>query len=103
MLDDNEPPGLESFEATEVETLEDGTRLSKGPWKPVSKGDGRHCVLVEPRDGKPLVYWGTPKVESGLEARHWPEVSRARTEREANGFKRMGEHGARDINADTQT
>jgi hypothetical protein len=27
MLDDNEPDGLESFEATEVDILEDGTRV----------------------------------------------------------------------------
>jgi len=103
MLDDNEHHGLESFEATEVETLDDGTRLYKGPWKPVRKGDGRHFVIVEPRDGKTLVYWGTPKVESGLEARQWPEVYRARTELQENAFKRMIEHGALDINAGRKT
>ena len=103
MLDDNEHHGLESFEATEVETLEDGTRLYKGPWKPVRKGDGRHFVIVEPRDGKTLVYWGTPKVESGLEARQWPEGYRARTELQENAFKRMIEHGALDINAGRKT
>jgi flagellar biosynthesis GTPase FlhF len=103
MLDDNEHHGLESFEATEVETLDDGTRLYQGPWKPVRKGDGRHFVIVEPRDGKTLVYWGTPKVESGLEARQWPEVYRARTELQENAFKRMIEHGALDINAGRKT
>ncbi len=35
MLDDNEHAGLESFEATSVETLEDGTRVYSGPWKGV--------------------------------------------------------------------
>ena len=103
MLDDNEHHGLESFEATEVETLDDGTRLYQGPWKPVRKGDGRHFVIVKPRDGKTLVYWGTPKVESGLEARQWPEVYRARTELQENAFKRMIEHGALDINAGRKT
>ena len=103
MLDDNEHHGLESFEATAVETLDDGTRLYQGPWKPVRKGDGRHFVIVEPRDGKTLVYWGTPKVESGLEARQWPEVYRARTELQENAFKRMIEHGALDINAGRKT
>ena len=33
MLDDNEHAGLESFEATSVATLEDGTRVYSGPWK----------------------------------------------------------------------
>ena len=33
MLDDNEHQGLESFEATEVDTLEDGTKVYSGPWK----------------------------------------------------------------------
>ena len=33
MLDDNEHAGLESFEATYVATLEDGTRVYSGPWK----------------------------------------------------------------------
>ena len=103
MLDDNEHHGLQSFEATEVETLDDGTRLYQGPWKPVRKGDNRHFVIVEPRDGKTLVYWGTPKVESGLEARQWPEVYRARTEMQENAFKRMIEHGALDINAGRKT
>jgi hypothetical protein len=103
MLDDNEHHGLQSFEATEVETLDDGTRLYQGPWKPVRKGDNRHFVIVEPRDGKTLVYWGTPKVESGLEARQWPEVYRARTEIQENAFKRMIEHGALDINAGRKT
>jgi len=42
-------------------------------------------------------------VESGLEARQWPEVYRARTERQENAFKRMIEHGALDINAGRKT
>ena len=33
MLEDNEPAGLESFEATSVETLADGTRVYSGPGK----------------------------------------------------------------------
>jgi hypothetical protein len=38
MLDDNEHQGLDSFEATPVDTLADGTRVSSGPWK-VSRPD----------------------------------------------------------------
>src|SRR6267142_70267 len=108
MLDDNEHHGLESFEATAVETLDDGTRLYQGPWKPVRKGDGRHFVIVEPRDGKTLVYWGTPKVESGVEARQWPEVYRARTEQhearwqeQESGFKAPKTRADRDFRKQT--
>jgi hypothetical protein len=103
MLDDHEHHGLQSCAATEVEPLDEGTRLYPGPWKPVSKGDHRHFVIVEPSDGKTLVSWGTPKVASGLEARQWPEVSRARTELQANAFKRMSAHGALDSNAGRKT
>jgi len=63
MLDDNEHAGLGSFEATEVDTLDDGTKVYSGPWKECRQDDPRHFVLVEPPEGKPLVYWGTPKVE----------------------------------------
>jgi len=103
MLDDHEHHGLESFEATEVETLEDGTQLSQGPWKPVREGDPREFVIVKPKEGKTLVYWGSPKVKAALEAHQWPEVYRARTEMQENAFKRMIEHGALDINAGRKT
>ena len=38
MLDDNEHQGLESFEAIQVDTLEDGTRVYSGPWKEPQAG-----------------------------------------------------------------
>lgn len=103
MLDDNEHHGIESFEATDVKTLDDGTRLYQGPWKPTRAGDDRHCVIVEPTDGKTLVYWGSPKVEAAWEAHEWPEVYRARTEIQENAFKRMIDHGALDINSGRKT
>ncbi len=103
MLDDKEHHGLESFAATEVETLEDGTQLSQGPWKPVREGDPREFVIVQPKEGKTLVYWGSPKVKAALEAHQWPEVYRARTEIQENACKRMIEHGALDINAGRKT
>ncbi len=62
MLDENEHKGLGSFETTLVDTLEDGTRVSSGPWKECRHDDPRHFVLVEPPADKTLVYWGTPKV-----------------------------------------
>ena len=103
MLNDNEHEGLESFEATEVETLADGTRLYQGPWKPARAGDDRHFVIVAPTEGKTLVYWGSPRVQAELEAQKWPELYRARTEIQENAFKRMIEHGALDINSGRKT
>ena len=103
MLDDNEHHGLESFEATEVKTLDDGTRLYEGPWKVARQDDARHFVIVEPKAGKPLVYWGSAKVKAELEAREWPDVYRARTELQENAFKRMMDHGALDINVGRKT
>ena len=103
MLDDNEHHGLESFEATEVQTLDEGTRLYEGPWKVARQDDARHFVIVEPSDSKLLVYWGSAKVKAELEASEWPEIYRARTELQENAFKRMIEHGALDINAGRKT
>src|SRR5205807_9854194 len=98
MLDDNEHAGLESFEATSVETREDGTRVYSGPWKESRKDDPRHFVIVQPAAGKTLVYWGTPKVKDALEAKEWPGVYRARNEIQEHRFKDMIDHGALDIN-----
>jgi hypothetical protein len=63
MLDDNEHAGLGSFEATEMETLDEGTKVYSGPWKECRPDDPRHFVIVEPPEDKTLVYWATPKVE----------------------------------------
>jgi hypothetical protein len=98
MLDDNEHRGLESFEATQVNTLEDGTRVYSGPWKEPRLDDPRHFVVVERDEGKPLVYWATPKVAAVLEPTEWPRVYRARSERQENSFKRMIDHGALNTN-----
>ena len=98
MLDDNEHDGLDSFEATPVGTLADGTRVSSGPWKVPRQEDPRHFVIVEPAAGKPLVYWGTPKVRDTLEVSEWPQVYRERSERQENSFKRMIDHGALNTN-----
>jgi hypothetical protein len=98
MLDDNEHQGLASFEATEVSTLEDGTRVYSGPWKVPRADDPRHFVMVEPAEGKTLVYWATPKVKDALAVSEWPRVYRARNEIQENSFKRMIDHGALDTN-----
>src|SRR5215471_10040682 len=98
MLDDNEHAGLESFEATYVETLQDGTRVYSGPWKESRTDAPRHCVIVQPVAGKTLVYWGTPKVQDALEAKEWPGVYRERNEIQEHRFKDMLDHGALDIN-----
>jgi hypothetical protein len=98
MLDDNEHQGLESFEATRVDTLDDGTRVYRGSWKVTRPDDPRHFVLVVPTEGKTLVYWGTPKVQDALQAPEWPRVYRERNERQENSFKRMIDHGALQTN-----
>jgi hypothetical protein len=98
MLDDNEYDGLDSFDATPVGPLADGTRVYSGPWKVPRQEDPRHFVIVEPAEGKTLVYWGTPKVRDTLEASEWPQVYRERSERQENSFKRMIDHGALNTN-----
>jgi hypothetical protein len=97
-LDDNEHQGLESFEATQVDTLEDGTRVYSGPWKEARPADPRHLVIVEPVEGKALVYWATPKVEAIVDVPEWPRVYRARNEVQEHSFKRMIDHGALNTN-----
>ena len=103
MLDDNEHQGLESFEATQVGTLEEGTKVYSGPWHVPRPADPRHFVIVEPAEGKTLVYWGTPQVKDALAATEWPHVYRERNEIQENGFKRMIDHGALDINYGRKT
>ncbi len=103
MLDDNEQAGLESFEATEVDLLEDGTRVYSGPWKASRPDDPRHFVIVVPAEGKTLVYWGTPKVEDALQASEWPRVYRERNEIQEHSFKGMIDHGGLDINYGRKT
>jgi len=99
MLDDNEHQGLESFEATCEGSLDDGSQVYSGRWKkPKEDDDPRHFVIVEPQDGKTLVYWGTPALKAALEVIEWPRVYRNRTEIQENSFKRMIDHGALDIN-----
>ncbi len=103
MLDDNEHAGLESFEATEVDLLEDGTKVYSGSWKASRPDDPRHFGIVVPAEGKTLVYWGTPKVEDALEVSEWPRVYRERNEIQEHSFKSMIDHGGLDINYGRKT
>ena len=103
MLDDNEHAGLGSFEATAVETLDDGTKVYSGPWKECRQDDPRHFVIVEPPEDKTLVYWGTPKVEETLEKSEWPRVYRERNAIQELSFKSMIDHGGLDINHGRKT
>lgn len=103
MLDDNEHAGLESFEATGVDTLDDGTKVYSGPWQESRKDDPRHFVIVEPPAEKSLVYWGTPKVEAALEKSEWPRVYRERNAIQELSFKGMIDHGGLDINHGRKT
>ena len=54
--------------------------------------------MVEPAEGKTLVYWGTPKVEATVEVTEWPRVYRERNEIQEHSFKRMIDHGALNTN-----
>jgi len=103
MLDDNEHAGLKSFETTLVDTLEDGTRVYSGAWKEERAGDPRHFVIAEPTAAKPLVYWGTPKVEEAFEVTEWPRIYRERNAIQELGFKRMIDHGGLDVNHGRKT
>ena len=99
MLDDNEHHGLESFEAALEGSLDDGSQVYSGTWKaPKNDPDPRHFVIVEPQEGKTLVYWGTPPLQAAVEATEWPRLYRERTERQENSFKRMIDHGALETN-----
>ena len=103
MLDDNEHNGLASFATTEVDPLEDGTRVYSGQWQESRPDDPRHFVIVVPAHGKTLVYWGTPRVKAALEAAEWPRVYRERNEIQEHSFKRMIDHGALNINYGRKT
>jgi hypothetical protein len=103
MLDDNEHHGLESFDATQVGTLDDGTPLYSGTWQEPRPGDPRPFVIVEPPEGKTLVYWGTSKVKASLEVSRWPAIYRARNELQEQSFKRMNDHGALKTNYGRKT
>ena len=98
MLNENEHTGLGSFEATEVDTLADGTKVYSGPWKESRHDDPRHFVIVAPPEDKTLVYWGTPMVEEALDKSAWPRVYRERNELQELSFKGMIDHGGLDIN-----
>src|SRR2546422_1720107 len=99
MLDDNEHHGLESFEATLEGTLDDGSQVYSGSWKaPKDDEDPRHFVIVEPKEGKTFVYWGTPQLKATVEVSEWPQLYRERTEIQENSFKRMIDHGALESN-----
>ena len=103
MLNDNEHDGLSSFAATPVGRLEDGSRLSAGPWRVERPDDPRHFVIVEPPAGKILVYWGPPRLRDTVTPLEWPQLYRQRNEIQENSFKRMIEHGALNTNYGRKT
>ena len=98
MLDDNEHHGLESFEASVVGHLDDGTPVYSGEWQVPRPKDPRHFVIVDSAEGKTLVYWGTDAFEKALEPMEWPRVYRDRNEIQELNFKAMIDHGGLDIN-----
>jgi hypothetical protein len=98
MLDDNEHHGLESFEATVVGHLDDGTPVYSGEWQVPRPKDPRHFVIVDAAEEKTLVYWGTETFKKALEPLEWPRVYRERNEIQELNFKAMIDHGGLDIN-----
>jgi hypothetical protein len=103
MLDDNEYEGLDSFKATEVGMLADGTKVYSGTWHVPRPDDPRHFVIVAPAAGKTLVYWGTPQVKAAVAALEWPRLYRDRNEIQEYSFKRMIDHGALNTNYGRKT
>ena len=77
MLNDHKHDSLESFEATEVESLDDGTRLYQGLWKESRPDDGRHFVIVEASDAKTLGCTGAK--------RRWGQKRRPRSGQTSTG------------------
>jgi hypothetical protein len=94
LLDENAYAGLGSFEGTVIERWADGPTLSRGTWSVPRPEDPRHCVIVEPAEGKILVDGGTPTVKAPLEPIAWPRVYRERKEMQEHRCKRMMDHGA---------
>jgi hypothetical protein len=98
MLDDNEHHGLESFEATGVGHLDDGTPVYRSEWQVPRPKDPRHFVIVDSPEGKTLVYWGTQAFQKALEPTEWPRVYRDRNEIQELNFKAMIDHGGLKVN-----
>jgi len=71
-LDDHEPAGLASCDATLVETREDGPRVESGPGTVPRHEAPRPCVLVEPATGQTLGSWGTAQGRDMGEGSAWP-------------------------------
>jgi hypothetical protein len=97
MLDKNEYDGLNSWKATRIGRLADGSLVYEGAWKTPRDDDPRQFVLVETSE-RVLVYWGTSKVKETLDALQWPAIYRQRSELQEQSFKRMKAHGALDVN-----
>jgi hypothetical protein len=93
-LDDHEPAGRASLEATQARRLEEGPQGSSGPWKVLRPDAPRHWVIGEPPEGKTWVDWGTPQGRATWEATAWPRVSRERHASQAHRGKRLSDPGA---------
>ena len=98
MLDDNEHQGLESFEATAVGTLEDGTPVYSGEWKVPRQDDPRHFVIVETSQGKTLCIGGRQRSGKRWRRSGGQGLYQQRSEIQENSFKRMIDHGALNTN-----
>ena len=102
-LDDHEHQGLERCATTPEGSLDDGRQVESGSWKAPTDDDPRLWVIVVPTEGKPFVSWGTPQRKATVEVRTWPPRDRERTERQANSFTRLIDHGARETHDGRKT
>ena len=102
-LDDHEHQGLERCATTPEGSLDDGSQVESGSWQAPTDDDPRLWVIVVPTEGKPFVSWGTPQRKATVEVSTWPPRDRERTERQANSFTRLIDHGARETHDGRKT
>ena len=101
MLDSNQYNDLSDWDTRLEGWLDDGSKIYSGKWKKVRQDDPRTFVIVE-KDGNLLPFWGTSELCKKFPFCRWPDLYTRRTELQENGFKRMKEHGALNVNFGTK-
>jgi len=101
MLDSNQYKELSDWDTRLEGMLEDGSKIYSGKWRKVRKDDPRTFVIVKKGD-KLLPFWGTSEICKRFPYSQWPDLYTCRTELQENGFKRMKEHGALNVNFGTK-
>lgn len=101
MLDSNQYKDISDWDTRLEGRLEDGSKIYSGKWRKPGKDDPRTFVIVE-KDDKLLPFWGTSELCKKFSYSQWPDLYTCRTELQENGFKRMKEHGALNVNFGTK-